>query len=59
MKHGKRPTVREKKALYGHGLNPDEWLIVKRTPDFLTVEHRVSGAVRSITTGESTWNEKH
>ena len=51
MKHGKRPTVREKKALHGHGLNPDE-LIVKRTPDFLTVEHRVSGTVRSITNKE-------
>lgn len=48
MKHGKNPTVAQKKLLKSLGLVPENWLIVKHTPDFLTVEHRISGAVRSI-----------
>lgn len=48
MKHGKNPTAREKKTLHGNGLNPGEWLTVKRTPDILTVEHRVTGEIRHI-----------
>ena len=48
MKHGKNPTVAQRKLLKSLGLVPENWLIVKHTPDFLTVEHRISGAVRSI-----------
>ena len=48
MKHGKNPTVAQKKLLKNLGLAPVDWLIVKHTPQFLTVEHRVSGDVRSI-----------
>lgn len=48
MKHGKNPTVAQKRLLKNLGLVPENWLIVKHTPDFLTVGHRVSGAVRSI-----------
>ncbi len=48
MKHGKNPTVAQKRLLKSLDLVPENWLIVKHTPDFLTVEHRVSGDVRSI-----------
>ena len=48
MKHGKNPTVAQKRLLKNLGLVPESWLIVKHTPQFLTVENRISGDVRSI-----------
>ena len=48
MKNGKRPTVRQKKLLTALHLNYENWLIVKDTPDILTVVHRVSGEQRTI-----------
>ena len=48
MKHGKNPTVAQKRLLKSLGLVPENRLIVKHTPQYLTVEHRVSGDVRSI-----------
>ena len=40
MKHGKRPTVRQKKMLAEHRLNPDNWLIVKDTPEAMHIVYR-------------------
>ena len=37
MKHGKNPTVAQKRLLKNLGFVPEDWLIVKHTPDFLTV----------------------
>ena len=48
MKHGKNPTVRQKKLLTALKLNYENWLIVKDTPDILTIVHRISGEQRSI-----------
>lgn len=48
MKHGKNPTVRQKKLLTTLRLNYENWLIVKDTPDILTVVHRVSGKQRTL-----------
>lgn len=48
MKHGKNPTVRQKKLLTALHLNYENWLIVKDTPDILTVVHRVSGKQRTL-----------
>ena len=42
MKHGKRPTVRQKKLMATWRLNPEDWLIVKDTADSMTVVHRLS-----------------
>lgn len=42
MKHGKRPTVRQKKLMAEKRLNPDNWLIVKDTPTEMHVVHRYS-----------------
>ena len=42
MKNGKRPTVRQKKLMMWWRLNPDDWLVVKDTPDAMTLVHRLS-----------------
>lgn len=42
MKNGKRPTVRQKKLMARWRLNPDDWLVVKDTPDAMTLVHRLS-----------------
>lgn len=46
MKHGKRPTVEQRKRLTMLGLNAENWLIVKDTPDELVIVHRLSGKQR-------------
>lgn len=48
MKHGKNPTVKQKKLLTALKLNYENWLIVKDTPDILVIVHRISGEQRSI-----------
>ena len=40
MKHGKHPTVRQKKLLAEKRLNPDNWLIVKDTPTEMHIVYR-------------------
>ena len=40
MKHGKRPTVRQKKLLAEKRLNPDNWLIVRDTPTEMHIVYR-------------------
>lgn len=42
MKNGKKPTLRQKKEMRSHGLVPENWLVVKDTPDTLEVVSRVS-----------------
>lgn len=48
MKHGKKPTVSQKKFLRSKGLNPDNWLIIKNLPDRMEVIHRESVRARTI-----------
>ena len=40
MKNGKLPTRNEKIILSSHGLNPDDWLIVKEFPKELEIVSR-------------------
>lgn len=40
MKNGKRPTVAQKKFITAHGLNCEEWLVVKDTPELMELTHR-------------------
>ena len=40
MKHGKRPTVAQKKLMTAWKLNPGDWLVVKDTPDVMLIQHR-------------------
>lgn len=42
MKHGKRPTVAQKKLMQQWGLNAADWLVVKDTPGEMVVVHRHS-----------------
>ena len=48
MKNGKRPTVAQKKYLKAHGLNPENWLIVKNEPSRMVIVHRHSGEQRTF-----------
>lgn len=40
MKHGKAPTVEQKKLMQKHRLNPENWLVVKNQPDRLVIVSR-------------------
>ena len=48
MKHGKRPTVDQKKVLASAGLDWREWLVVNNLTDVLIVKDRTTGATRVI-----------
>lgn len=48
MKHGKRPTTAEKIILEEHGFDREMWLVVKHTPDFMTVQNRETGEIKNI-----------
>lgn len=48
MKHGKKPTKAQKIILKERHLNPDNWLIVKNTPEEMLVVHRYTSVTRSI-----------
>ena len=40
MKHGKKPTVAQKKFIKESGLNPENWLISKNTAEEMVILHR-------------------
>ena len=42
MKHGKKPSVRQCKLMQAWNLNPSDWLVVKDTPEAMTIVHRFS-----------------
>lgn len=48
MKHGKRPTVRQKKFLKSMRRNPDNWLVVKDNNEQMVIVHRDTGKVQTI-----------
>jgi hypothetical protein len=52
MKHGKNPTVKQKKLMTEWHLNYENWLVVKDTPTEMEIVHRVSGKIRVIKKGE-------
>lgn len=41
MKNGKRPTLAQKKLLKSKGLIPENWLIVKDTPESMEIVSRM------------------
>lgn len=43
MKHGKNPTVRQRKIIAVNGLNAENWLVSKDFPDRLELIHRHTG----------------
>ena len=48
MKHGKNPTVRQKKLMTQWHLNCENWLIVKDTSTEMQIIHRNTGQTRTI-----------
>lgn len=48
MKHGKNPTVRQKKFIASFRLNYENWLVSQDTPEKMVLTHRNTGAVRVI-----------
>ena len=51
MKHGKAPTVEQKKLLKKWRLNPENWLIVKNQPERVVIVNRWSEQQREIPRG--------
>lgn len=48
MKHGKKPTVAQKKHIQSFRLNAENWLVVQDTGEAMVLVHRLSGNVRKI-----------
>lgn len=48
MKHGKRPTVRQCKAIQKAGFDPAEYLVVKDTPENLVIVNRTDNTAHTI-----------
>ena len=48
MKHGKKPTVAQKKIIAQWHLNPKDWLVSKNTIYEMVVVHRHTGAARKL-----------
>lgn len=42
MKNGKKPTARQRKMINSSGLNVENWLVVKDTPEKMVLVHRHS-----------------
>lgn len=51
MKRGKRPTRREQTLIAAAGRNPNNWLVVKRFPQSLQLQHRHTGTIKVIPIG--------
>jgi hypothetical protein len=48
IKNGKRPNKNQKIAMKAAGLNPDNWLIYKKTHESLELVHRETGTTKTI-----------
>lgn len=48
MKHGKRPTRKQKILISSLRLNPDNWLVLGEDKEFLTMVHRHTDKVRKL-----------
>ena len=49
MKHGKNPTVRQKKLISKMGLNFENWIVERETKEELIIVHRHTPDIRTIT----------
>ena len=48
MKHGKKPTVAQRRMMDKHGLGSGMWLVVKDTPQRMELVHRWSDRTRRV-----------
>lgn len=51
MKNGKRPTRQQKLIIKAKGLNLENWLVSKNTPDALMLVRRHTNSTRTIKQG--------
>ena len=51
MKHGKKPTRKQKELLQKYNLNPDNWLIVKDCAECFVVVNRLTNKTRTLRRG--------
>jgi hypothetical protein len=47
LKHGKKPTRKQKMRISSKRLNPKNWLVVKDSMEVFEIVHKVSGKLRS------------
>ncbi len=40
MKHGKKPTLRQKKLMQAYDHYSEDWLVVKDTPEIMVIQDR-------------------
>lgn len=52
MKHGKNPTVKQKKLIVKMGLNVENWLVERDTKEELVIVHRLTDKTRNIRKGD-------
>lgn len=48
MKHGKKPTREQRKLLMEWGMDTMLWLVVKDTPEAMTVVHKYSDSTVKV-----------
>ena len=48
MKHGKKPTVQQRKPIQSKGLDPSVWLVTKDTPQQMELVHRLSDRTKRV-----------
>lgn len=52
MKHGLKPTKKQKVLIASRKLDPDNWLVERDTVEKMIIVHRVSGKKMPIYKGE-------
>ena len=48
MKHGKKPTVAQRKLISSKGLDPTVWFVTKDTPKHMELVHRYSDRTKRV-----------
>lgn len=48
MKHGKKPTRKQKMLIKSARLNCENWLVIKDSDDELVLQNRQTGKLRTI-----------
>lgn len=47
-KKGKRPTPFQRVGIMKNGLYPDDYLVIKETPESLYIKHKDTGKIKMI-----------
>ena len=52
MKHGRKPTVAQRKYIQSFRLNPENWLVVRDNNDEFVIRHRLSDKEKKLPSRE-------